>query len=391
MHSGKYVFSQIVDFIPRYEFEKCVKRYNGNYHVRELSCWNQFLQLLYGQLTGRHGLRDICVCLKAHNHQLYHLGISGAVSHSSLSRANERRDWRIFADFGRHLIDLVHPLYAGEALPALEGVDNDLLVLDSTSISVSLKLWRWAPGKYARGAVKIHTLLDVRSNIPTFILITDGRYHDSRALDQIDILPEAIYVMDKAYVDFARLYRIHTQGAFFVTPAKNGLNFTARTSNPVDKRTGLRCDQSIRLNVWKSRKLYPEAIRRVKYYDREKQNMIILLTNNMSASAEEVIDIYRNRWRIEVFFKLIKQNLEIKTLWGHSENAVNIHVWVAICTYLIMAYIKYRLKSTHSIYEISQILGTSTFDRSSINKLLTETQINQNVNEQLNLFNINQL
>ena len=195
--------------------------------------------------------------------------------------------------------------------------------------------------------------------------------------------------MDKAYVDFARLYRIHRHEAFFVTPAKEGLNFNVVTSHPIDKKTGLWCDQSIRLNVWKSRKLYPEKIRRIKYYDREKQNMIILLTNNTLILAEDIIEIYRNRWRIEVFFKLIKQNLEIKTLWGHSENAVSIHIWVAICTYLIVAYIKCQLKSTHSIYEIMQILGTSTFDKSSINTLLTESQINQNVNEQLTLFNIN--
>jgi IS4 transposase len=286
------------------------------------------------------------------------------------------------------LINLVQPLYAGTAIAGIE-LDNDLLALDSTSVSVSLKLWKWAPGKYERGAVKMHTLLDVRSNIPRFVLITDGRYHDCRALDHIDILPEAIYVMDKAYVDFARLYRIHTHEAFFVTPAKEGLNFNVVTSHPIDKKTGLRCDQRIRLNVWKSRKLYPERLRRIKYYDEEKQNMVVLLTNNTLVSAEDIIEIYRNRWRIEVFFKLIKQNLEIKTLWGHSENAVNTHIWIAISTYLMIAFIKYQLKSMHSIYEIMQILGTSTFDKSPINKLLTGSQINQNVNEQLTLFNIN--
>jgi transposase len=302
--------------------------------------------------------------------------------------SHEGRDWRIFADFGQHLINLVQPLYAGQPLLNLEDVDNDIFVLDSTSISVSLKLWEWALGKYARGTVKMHTLLDVRSKIPTFVLITGGRYHDTRALDHMGVLPGAIYVMDKAYVDFARLYRIHTGRAFFVTPAKEGLNFNVVTSHPVDKKTGLLCDQRIRLTVWKSRKLYPERIRRIKYNDKEKQNMIILLTNNTRVSAEDITEIYRNRWHIEVFFKLIKQNLEIKTLWGHSENAVNIHIWIAICTYLIIAYIKYQLKSTHSIYEIMQILGTSTFDKSSINTLLTASQINQNVKEQLNLFNI---
>jgi hypothetical protein len=387
MHSGKYVFAQVLKFINRYEFEKCVTRYHGDYRTRELSCWDQFIQLFFGQLTARRGLRDICLCLKAHEKKLYHLGIRRHVNQSTLTRANEHREWRIFADFGAYLIALVQPLYAGKTISDIAS-DNDLFALDSTTVSVSLKLWKWAPGKYERGAVKVHALLDIRGNIPTFILITDGRYHDSRSLDEIAVQPHAIYVMDKAYVDFRRLYQIHTQEAFFVTRAKKGLSFKVVTSHPVDKSTGLLCDQTIVLSVWKSRKSYPERLRRVKYYDKDKENTIIFLTNNMTACAFEIVQLYKNRWGIEVFFKLIKQNLQIKTLWGHSENAVNIHIWIAICTYLMIAYLKFQIKSHLSIHEIMQILEISCFDKTTITELLTKSQINQNVNEQLNLFNI---
>lgn len=388
MHSGKYVFAQVLDFINRYEFEKCVKRYHGDYRAKELSCWHQFVQLFFGQLTARRGLRDICLCLKVHKEKLYHLGIKTYVNQSTLTRANEHRDWRIFADFGSYLINLVQPLYAGNAISRIKS-DNDLFALDSTSISVSLKLWKWAPGKYERGAVKVHTLLDIRGNIPTFVLITDGRYHDSRALGEIEIQSQAIYVMDSAYLDFKKLYQIHTQRAFFVVRAKEGLNFNIVTSRPVNRRAGLICDQIIGLNVWKSKKLYPEELRRIEYYDKEKKNTLVFLTNKLSVRATEIVQLYKNRWKIEVFFKLIKQNLQIKTLWGHSENAVNIHIWVAICTYLIVAYLKFQIKSELSIHEIMQILEISCFDKTPILELFVKSQINQNVNEQLNLFNIN--
>jgi hypothetical protein len=388
MHSGKYVFAQILGLINRYEFEKCVTRYQGDYRTRDLNCWDQFVQLFFGQLTARKGLRDICLCLRVHEKKLYHLGIRQFVNQSTLTRANEHRSWHIFADFGSYLINLVRPLYADKTIVGVNS-DNDIFVLDSTTVSVSLKLWKWAPGKYARGAVKIHTLLELRGDIPTFVLITDGRYHDGRALDEIAIQPQAIYVMDRAYVDFRKLYQIHTQRAFFVIRAKQGLNFTVVHSRPVDKHTGLLCDRTIVLNVWKSKKLYPEGLRCIKYYDKEKKNTLIFLTNNMTTEASEIVALYKNRWAVEVFFKLIKQNLQIKALWGHSENAVNIHIWVAICTYLIVAYLKSQLKSELSIHEIMRILEISCFDKTPINELLAKSQTNQNVNEQLTLFNIN--
>jgi len=389
MNSGKYIFSQILEFVNKYEFSKCVKCYNGDYRVRELNCWDQFIQLFFGQLTSLNSLRDICLCLKAHKRKLYHLGIKQNVNQSTLSRANEKRDWRIFADFGDYLIQLVRPLYTETPIPNIE-VDNEVFALDSTTISLSIKLFNWAPGKYSRGAVKVHTLLDLRGSIPCFILITDGRYHDSNAMDEIVPLLGAIYLMDKDYVDFAALFRMEQAGAFFVTRAKSTLKYRITEQNfNIDESTGLRTDKTILLTGYKSKKLYPEQLRLVEYYDNEKEVFLVFLTNNFEVSALEVAYLYKNRWQIEVFFKWIKQNLTIKKLWGHSENAVKIHIWVAICTYLIVAYIKYSLKSKLSVYEIMQILGISAFDKAPISELLTEIQFNQNVNEQLDLFSAN--
>lgn len=386
MNSGKYVFAQLLQFVNRYEFEKCVNRYNGDRRIRNLNCWNQFLQLFFGQLTSLNSLRDICLCLKVHKKKLYHLGIKQHVEQSTLSRANENRNWHIFADFGEYLIKLVRPLYQDTPIPNID-IDNDVFALDSTTISLSIKLFQWAHGKYSRGAIKVHTLLDLRGSIPTFILITDGKYHDSNALDEIIPVPNAIYLMDKAYVDFLALYNIHKVGAYFVTRAKISLNYIEIERNfNIDDSSGLRSDKTIKLNGYKSKKLYPENLRLVEYYDQEKDLLLVFLTNNFDVSALEVARLYKNRWQIEVFFKWIKQNLTIKRLWGHSENAVNIHMWVAICTYLIVAYIKHSLKTNLSVYEIMQILGISAFDKTSVKELLTEVQVNQNVKEQYDLF-----
>lgn len=388
MNTGKYVFAQVLSLVNRYEFQKCVNRYKGDYRTRDLNCWNQFAQLFFGQLTARNGLRDICLCLNAHKSKLYHLGIKQTVNQSTLSRANENRDWRIFADFGYYLINLVQPLYADNPI-AEAGVDKDVFVLDSTTISVSITLISWAKGKYSRGAVKMHTLMDLRGSIPVFIHITDGKYHDVNTLDEIQFISDTIYVMDKAYTDFQRLFHLNQMGAFFVIRAKDNLKFKVVSSRKVDKTTGLRCDQSIKLLVPRSIKQYPEKIRYVKYYDQEKDLNLVFLTNNFDIEASDIAVIYKNRWQIEVFFKWVKQNLQIKTLWGHSVNAVNVHLWVAICTYLIVAYLKHLTKSQHSIYEIMQILGVSAFAKTPISELFTEQRINQNIKEQVNLFNNN--
>ncbi len=376
--------------VNRYEFQKCVDRYNGDYRTRVLNCWNQFAQLFFGQLTGRNGLRDICICLGAHGNQLYHLGIKQVVDHSTLARANENRDWRIYADFGPYLIGLVKALYTDNH-ETLSGIDRDVFVLDSTTISVSIILMDWAHGKYSRGAVKMHTLLNLRGNIPTFIHITDGKYQDVNALDEIEIVAGAVYVMDKAYIDFSRLFKLGNCGAFFVVRAKTNLRFSPVESRKVNKATGLRCDQSIRLSVAKSRKNYPDKIRRIKYYDREKDIRLVFLTNDFEMGAMEIATVYKSRWQIEVFFKWIKQNLQIKTLWGHSENAVKTQLWIAISTYLVVAYLKHQIKSPYSIYEMTQVLGTSVFAKTPVNELFTKMSIKQNFKEQLNLFNNNEL
>lgn len=387
MNTGKYIFAQLLQFINRYEFEKCVSKYNGDHGIRDFNCWNQFIQLFFGQLTSRNSLRDICTCLKAHQNKLYHLGIKKQVNQSSISRANESRDWRIFAEFGQYLIDQVRPMYADFPIPNID-LKNEVFALDSTTISLSLKLFSWAPGKYSRGAIKMHTLLDLRGSIPSFVMITDGKYHDSNILDVIVPVTGAIYLMDKAYIDFAALYHIHEMGAFFITRAKTTMDYTVSENNyNIDLRFGLKSDKTILLAGYKSSKLYPEPLRLVEYYDDQNDILLTFLSNNHEVSALEIANLYRNRWQIETFFKWIKQNLTIKKLWGHSKNAVNIHIWTAICTYLIVARVKHEMKSNLSIYEIVQILGISVFDKTPLNEILTDYQTNQNDKEQLNLFN----
>ena len=349
MNLGKYVFSQVLDFVDKYEFNKCLKPHKG---------------------------------------KLYHLGIKQSVVVSTLSRANEKRDWRIFADFGNYLIRLVRPLYADYPIPKVD-IDNEIFALDSTTISVSINLFTWAEGKYSRGAVKVHTLLNLRGGIPDFILITDGKYHDSNALDVINFYANAVYLMDKAYVDFETLFRINNAGAFFVTRAKDTMRYEVVEQNfNIDETTGLRTDKTVRLTVAKSKILYSDELRLVEFLNDTNSELLVFLTNNFEVSALEVANLYKNRWQIEVFFRWIKQNLVIKKLWGQSENAVKIHIWMAICTYLIVAYVKQSIKSNLTIYEIMQVLGVSAFDKTSIRELLTEQrQFNQNVKElQYNLF-----
>jgi hypothetical protein len=387
MNRGKYVFSQIIEFVDFKAFDKCVNRYYGNHRVHNLNCWNQFLQLLFGQITSQNSIRMICVCLKAHKQKCYHLGIKQIVSQTALTRANENRDWRIFADFGNYLISKVQPLYTAYSVPNLD-IENAIYALDSTSISVSINLFTWAEGKYSRGAVKMHTLLNLRGGIPEFIWITDGKCHDSNALDLINFYANAIYLIDKAYIDFEALYRINNAGAFFVSRAKATMQYGVIEQNfNIDQTTGLRSDKTILLTVAKSKKLYPEKLRLVEFYDKINSDLLVFLTNNFEVSALEIALLYQNRWQIEVFFKWIKQNLVIKKLWGHSVNAVKIHLWIAVIAYLLIAYIKQILKIDYSIYELMQILSVSAFDKTPIRELLIEQrQLNQKVKEQLLLF-----
>lgn len=390
MNTGKYVFAQVLSLVDRYQFRKCVARYKGDYKARDLNTWNQFAQLFFGQLTGRNGIRDICLCLNAHDGQLYHLGIKQSVDHSTLSRANESRDWRIYADFGAYLIRLVEPLYTSRP-DLLSGIDKEVFALDSTTISVSMTLMDWAHGKYSKGAVKMHLLLNLRGNIPTFIHITDGRYHDINALDEIEVVPGAFYAMDKAYIDFLRLFKLASSGAYFVVRAKRNLKFKAVSSRKVDKTTGLRCDQRIRLTVAKSRKHYPKNLRRIKFYDSEKDILLIFLTNDFEMDALDIASIYKSRWQIEIFFKWIKQNLQVKKIWGHSQNAVKTQLWMVVITYLIVAYLKLQLRSPHSVYEMTQILGISTFSKTPVNELFTKQSIQRKIENHPNLFDNNDL
>lgn len=386
MHLGKFVFAQIVEFLPRYEFEKCVKRYKGDFHTKSLNSYNHLLQLIFGQITSCTSLRDICLCLKAHQNNLYHLGIRQQVNQSSLSRANEKRDYRIFQDFGYHLIEQVRPLFAKERTPLID-LDETIFALDSTSISVSINLAAWASGKYSRGAVKMHTLLDLRGNIPTFIHISDGTWHDSNVMDYIQFESNAVYTMDKAYVDLTALNKMESIGAYFVTRAKSVMRY--RIIETMDtNEDDILADQLVMLTGHKSSRLYPKPLRIVQYRNAETNEELTFISNNMDISALDIANIYRNRWQIEVFFKWIKQNMTVKRMWGYSENAVRIHLWTAIISYLLMAKIKANLQTEYSITEVARILGVSAFAKTPIRELLAKDQPtieNQNVKE-LKLF-----
>ena len=383
MHFGKFVFAQIVEFIPRFEFEKCVKRYKGDFHAKSLNSYNHLLQLIFGQITACSSLRDICLCLKAHQNNLYHLGIRQQVNQSSLSRANEKRDFRIFQDFGYYLIEQVRPLFMKDKIPLVD-LENTIFALDSTSISVSINLAAWASGKYSRGAVKMHTLLDLRGNIPTFIHISDGTWHDSNAMDYIQFEPNAIYTMDKAYVDLVALNKMDSIGAYFVTRAKAVMRYRIIESIECTDNSVL-TDQLVMLTGPKSSQLYPKPLRVVRYRDVETNEVLTFISNNVDIKSLDIANIYRNRWQIETFFKWIKQNMTIKKMWGYSENAVRIHLWIAIISYLLMAKIKATLQTEYSITEVARILGISALAKTPIRELLANNQStieSQNIKEQ---------
>ena len=319
MNQGKFVFSQVVEYIPRYQFDKLVKQYKGDWHTKNLSSYNHLLHLLFGQLTGCDSLRDICLCLEAHNKMLYHLGFRKAVNHTSLSRANESRDYRIFEGLGLYLIATVRPMFSNIQLSQIT-IDNVIYALDSTTISTSIKLATWALGKYSKGAVKMHTLLDLRGSIPANIHITDGKWHDSNELDALTPEPYAFYVMDKAYVDFKALFRFHQAQAFWVSRPKENMKFeTVEQMDISDVKSGVLEDSRIRVTGYNSSKLYPEAMRFVRVYDPDNDTIVDFISNNFEVSALEISNLYRHRWDIEVFFKWIKQNITVKTLWGYSE------------------------------------------------------------------------
>ena len=370
MHKGRLVFSQVMDFAPMYEFHKCVERYRGNYKVKSFSCIDQFLSMAFAQLTYRESLRDIKSCLRAMQPRLYHIGIRGNIARSTLADANENRDWRIYADFAQVLINIARKLYRNEDF----GVElkETVYALDSTTIDLCLSLFPWARFRKHKGAVKMHTLLDLRGNIPSLIWITDGKVHDVNILDEFTPEPGSFYIMDRAYIDFLRLYTLHLYSAFFVTMAKTNFQYQRIYSQPVDKSTGLRCDQIIRLTGPKSSQYYPEKLRRISYFDKETSNRYIFLTNNFAVSALVITLLYKCRWNIELFFKWIKQHLRIKKFYGNSLNAVKTQIWIAISIYVLVAILKKQLDLDASLYTILQILSVTLFHKEPLLQLLTE-------------------
>jgi hypothetical protein len=373
MHSGRPVFAQLIDHLPSYEFRKCVERYGGNWRVRSFSCWDQFLCMAFAQLTYRESLRDLVVCLRALPTRLYHLGIRGRVSRSTLADANERRDWRIYADFAHVLIAEARRLYADEDLGL--ALAQAVYALDSTIIDLSMTLFPWAPFKATRHGLKLHTLLDLRGNIPTFVRITPAQVHDVHLLDALTPEPGAFYVMDRGYLDFARLYRWTLHGAFFVTRARKDFRFRRLGSRPVTRTTGVLCDQDVALVSFYPARGYPAPLRRIRYWDAEREKRLVFLSNDFRLPAVTIADLYRRRWQVELFFKWIKQHLRIKAFYGTSENAVKTQVWTAICTYLLVAIVRKRLGVDLRLSTMLQILSVSLLEKTPINQAFSRDSV----------------
>jgi hypothetical protein len=388
MNTGRTIFSQLMDFLPTHEFRSCVERHNGNYKIKSFSCWDQYLCMAFAQLTYRESLRDIQACLRSANQKLYHMGIRGKVSRNTLAHANQVRDWRIYADFAHVLIGRARQLYAGDSF-GIE-LEQSVYALDATTIDLCLSLFPWATFRRRKGAVKLHTLLDLRGNIPTIAVITPGRVHEVNILDEIPIEAGAIYILDRAYLDFSRLHRIHQGSAFFVTRAKSGFRFRRLYSQPVNKASGLQCDQLVSLHGFYARKDYPGKLRRIRFYDPEQDRRLVFLTNNTALPALTIARLYKCRWQIELFFKWIKQHLRIKAFYGTSENAVKTQIWIAISIYVLVAIVKKRLGLDQSLYTILQILSVTLFEKTPILQALPGTKCENHADQndnQPNLFN----
>lgn len=386
MHAGKLIFAQVMEFAPWHTFRRLVTKYQGNFNVRTFTCLDQFLCMAFAQLTYRESLRDVEACLRAQPSKLYHLGLRGHVSRSALADANETRDWRIYCDFAQALIRIARRLYATDSL----GIDlsETVYALDSTTIDLCLSLFPWARFRKTKAAVKLHTLLDLRGGIPSFIHISDGRLHDVNVLDVLITEPGAFYIMDRGYLDFDRLYTLHQAGSFFVTRTKSNTQLKRLYSRPVDRATGLLCDQIVELTVFYSQKDYPERLRRIRYRDSEGRPYVFL-TNHMSLPALTICDLYRLRWQVELFFKWIKQHLRIKRFFGTSDNAVKTQVWIAVSVYVLIAMIRKQLNLSLSLYGMLQILSVTPFENAPLYQLLTESGDDEKFGappNQLNLF-----
>jgi hypothetical protein len=387
MNLGKTIFAQLIKFLPIYEFRQCIQRYQGTYKVQTFSCWDQFLCMAFAQLTYRESLRDIEVCLRARQEKLYHMGIRSSISRSTLAYTNENRDWRIYADFAQVLIQEARSLYLHDSFGV--ELEQAAYALDSTLIDLCLSLFPWAQFRKRKGAVKLHTLLDIRGNIPTLIIITHGKIHDVNILDELPLEAGAIYILDRGYLDFGRLYMIHRSLAFFITRAKSNFDFQRLYSQPVDKTTGVQADQIITLHGFYAQKDYPEKLRRIRYVDMQNNKRFVFLTNNFTLPALTIAKLYHCRWQIELFFKWIKHHLRIKAFYGTSENAVKTQIWIAILVYVLVAIVKKRLKIDHSLYTILQILSVSLFEKTDLYQLLANfkyTLPTEEPSNQLNLF-----
>jgi len=380
MNKGRMIFSQIMDFASQDMFKVCVKRYNGNYKAKEFSCWKQFLCLAFGQLTHRESMSDTMLCLKLNADKLYHLGIGKIVNKSTLSRANEKRDWRIFQDFGLKLIEQARILYENDNQLDVQ-LKGKVFALDSTTVDLCLEVFLWATFRSTKAAIKLHTLLDLKTSIPEFILITEGNVHDVNAMDLIPIQKGSYYIMDKGYIDYERLYNMKQEKAHFIVRAKDNLKFKRLSATPVDKSLGIICDQKIQLTGINSRQRYPDHLRRIRFYDPEFERTFVFLTNNFKLKAETVTQLYKHRWKIELFFKWIKQNLKIQSFWGFTENAVKTQIWVAISVYVLVAIAKKKLRLSNSLYEILQYISLAPFEKRPIAEVFLNNE-NQDVKEQ---------
>jgi len=389
MHTGQTVFSQLTDFLPKKQFDKCVRRYRGNHRMKKFSCFDQYLCMLFAQITYRQSLRDIETCLRAMQRKLYHCGIRGNVSRTTLAKANENRDWRIYADFAQILISKARILYANEDLGIQ--LNREVYALDSTTIDLCLSLFPWAKFRKHKAAVKVHTLMDLKGSMPTFIRITDGKVHDVNILDNLVLEPGAIYVMDRGYLDFARLFTFTQNLSTFITRAKTNFDYRRLYYRKVDKTSGLRCDQTIMLDGFYPSQDYPAVLRRVGYFDIETNKKFIFLTNNFSLDALTIAQLYKCRWRIEIFFKWIKQYLRIKTFFGTSINAVKTQIWIAISVYVLAAIVKKELEIELSLGEILQILSIVLFEQVPIEQVLMNNMLQNEFNHfhnQLSLFDL---
>ena len=389
MYSGSLVFAQIMQHLPWDTFRRCVSRYGGDRYVKAFTCADQYRCMAFAQLTYRSSLRDIEACLRAQSGKLYHMGIRGGVSRNNLANANQTRDWRIHADFAQHLIHIARGIHADDALPGLD-VKDTVYALDSSTIDLCLSLFPWARFRKTKGAVKLHTLLDLHGNIPAFIHISDGKLHDVNVMDMLVPEAGAFYIMDRAYLDFERLHRLHLCGSFFVLRAKSNTKLRRLSSRPVDRTTGLICDQVVRPDGVNSATDFPDRLRRIRYRDPARDKTLIFLTNNFALPAMTVADIYRSRWQVELFFKWIKQHLRIKSFFGTTENAVKSQIWIAVSVYVTVAIIRKRLSIEESLHTILQILSLTTFEKTPLNQLLETAQHQYSQGDpdkQLNLFN----